>query len=53
MVTSPLRLQRLDGNVRSNGWRDCHLEPDWVLIYRTDDVSLILGCTGSHSDLSD
>jgi mRNA interferase YafQ len=36
-----------------NGWRDCHLEPDWVLIYRDDDVSLTLGRTGSHSDLFD
>jgi mRNA interferase YafQ len=35
------------------GWRDCHIEPDWVLIYRNDDVSLMLGRTGSHSDLFD
>jgi mRNA interferase YafQ len=35
------------------GWRDCHLEPDWVLIYRTDDVNLVLGRTGSHADLFD
>ncbi len=33
------------------GWRDCHLEPDWVLIYRKDDSTLQLGRTGSHSDL--
>ena len=33
------------------GWRDCHVEPDWVLIYRKDDVTLQLGRTGSHSDL--
>jgi mRNA interferase YafQ len=33
------------------GWHDCHIEPDWVLIYRKDQASLTLGRTGSHSDL--
>ena len=31
--------------------RDCHIEPDWLLIYTTDDDSLRLERTGSHSDL--
>jgi len=31
--------------------RDCHIEPDWLLIYTTDDVSLRLERTGTHSDL--
>lgn len=33
------------------GWRDCHVEFDWVLIYRTTETELILGRTGTHSDL--
>jgi mRNA interferase YafQ len=33
------------------GWRDCHVAPDWVLIYRTTETELILGRTGTHSDL--
>ena len=33
------------------GSRDCHIEPDWLLIYRTDGDSLFLERTGSHSDL--
>jgi len=33
------------------GWRDCHVEPDWVLIYKQEDNKLILGRTGTHSDL--
>jgi mRNA interferase YafQ len=33
------------------GWRDCHIEPDRLLIYRADDANLYLGRTGSHSDL--
>jgi len=31
--------------------RDCHIEPDWILIYCFDDEDLILERTGSHSDL--
>lgn len=31
--------------------RDCHIEPDWILIYTTDDTTLQLERTGSHSDL--
>lgn len=36
-----------------HGYRDCHIEPDWVLIYRIDDDALILLATrtGTHSDL--
>ncbi len=31
--------------------RDCHIEPDWILIYRLTDDTLILERTGSHSEL--
>ena len=31
--------------------RDCHIEPDWILIYRRTSDELILERTGSHSDL--
>ena len=36
------------------GQRDCHIKPDWVLIYRIREEVLILQLldTGSHSDLS-
>lgn len=35
------------------GKRECHLEPDWLLIYEYDDDELILWLarTGTHSDL--
>ena len=33
------------------GWRDCHIEPDWLLIYKVQHDELILGRTGSHADL--
>jgi mRNA interferase YafQ len=33
------------------GHRDCHIEPDWILIYRISSDTLYLERTGSHSDL--
>lgn len=35
------------------GFRECHIQPDWLLIYRIDDGELILflSRTGTHSDL--
>jgi len=32
---------------------ECHIEPDWLLIYRIDDVNrrIVFYRTGSHSDL--
>jgi mRNA interferase YafQ len=33
--------------------RECHLEPDWLLIYTLTPDTLRLERTGSHSDLFD
>jgi mRNA interferase YafQ len=33
------------------GSRECHIEPDWLLIYERTDSELILVRTGTHSDL--
>jgi addiction module toxin component, YafQ family/addiction module toxin, RelE/StbE family len=33
------------------GCKECHIKPDWLLIYQKDDKTLILVRTGSHSDL--
>lgn len=34
-------------------FRECHIEPDWLLIYRKEEYELILyaTATGSHADL--
>ena len=32
-------------------YRECHIEPDWLLIYMANDIVLRLERTGSHSDL--
>lgn len=44
-----------DHQLRGNwaGWRDAHIEPDWLLIYRVEGDELRLGRTGSHADLFD
>lgn len=31
--------------------RECHIRPDWLLVYRIDGDALHLLRTGSHSDL--
>ena len=35
------------------GFRECHIQPDWLLIYKYDNNELILYLTrtGTHSDL--
>lgn len=36
-----------------NGHRECHIEPDWLLIYRVNEDKKVIELvrTGSHSDL--
>jgi mRNA interferase YafQ len=45
--------ERRDHNLcgRWNKHRECHIAPDWLLIYRIDGEDLILERTGSHSEL--
>ena len=43
------RAHRLTGQW-SRSW-ECHVEPDWLLIWHVDDDALILTRTGTHSDL--
>lgn len=33
------------------GRRECHIEPDWLLIYKLTATEIILERTGSHADL--
>ena len=41
----------LSGNYA--GYRECHIAPDWLLVYQKNDRTLILLLTrtGTHSDL--
>lgn len=35
------------------GFRECHITPDWILVYRKnkEELILLLSRTGTHSDL--
>lgn len=50
-----LESRYCDQNVFGNytGYRECHVKPDWLLIYKTTESTLVLTLyrTGSHSDL--
>lgn len=45
------RDHTLTGNY--SGFRECHITPDWLLIYevRESELILVLSRTGTHSDL--
>ena len=43
------RDHKLTGNYTNH--RECHVEPDWLLIYKIIGKTLILARTGTHSDL--
>ena len=46
-----LKDHSLNGNIK--GYRECHIQNDWLLIYKYDHGRLILSLehTGTHSDL--
>ena len=51
MLSEKYRDHELNGNY--SGCRECHIEPDWLLIYEihNDKLILILTRTGTHADL--
>ncbi len=53
VVKEPLDVKYKDHPLSGHwkGFRDCHLEPDWLLIYKSSENTLILERTGSHSEL--
>ena len=42
---------RIELGTRWKGVWECHIEPDWLLIYEVTDAEVLLIRTGSHSDL--
>lgn len=50
-LSESMRDHSLGGTYR--GHRECHIEPDWLLIYRIDEGGLVLVATrtGGHSEL--
>lgn len=34
-----------------SGYKECHIQPDWLLIYQIGNGMVVFERTGSHSDL--
>ena len=50
-LDSKYRDHLLTGNY--GGYRECHIQPDWLLVYQINEGKLVLflSRTGAHSDL--
>ncbi len=53
MKPEPLEIRNRDHELRGNyiGSRECHISPDWLLIYRYNGECLELFRTGTHAEL--
>lgn len=52
-IPEPLETKNRDHDLKGEykGFRECHIAPDWLLIYRYRGEYLELSRTGTHSDL--
>lgn len=52
-IPDTLPPKNVDHNLSGNyaGFRECHIMPDWLLIYRIEGNELLLYRTGTHADL--
>lgn len=55
IAAKPLPTTYIDHPLKGGwrGFRDAHIEPDWLLIYKIDGNVLRLERTGRHTDLFD
>ena len=53
VAKTPLEPRHRDHGLSGDwkGFRDCHVQSDWVLVYRVEGNELQLARTGSHSEL--
>ena len=49
----PLETRHRDHPLKGNwiGYRDLHIEPDWLFLYHVAETELMVARTGTHSDL--
>ena len=52
-IPSELPVKNKDHSLSGNyaNKRECHILPDWLLVYRIEGNQLVLYRTGTHSDL--
>jgi mRNA interferase YafQ len=50
---TPLPPEYSDQSLKGDwkGFRDLHIEPDWLLVYRIHGAELQLARTGTHADI--
>jgi mRNA interferase YafQ len=48
-LPAPVRPHPLKGEWKGH-W-ECHITPDWLLIYKFSESEVVLARTGTHSDL--
>ena len=48
-IAAKYRNHKLVGDYK--GYWECHIEPDWLLIYKKTATAIIFVRTGSHADL--
>ena len=48
-LPATVRAHELKGEWKS--YSECHIEPDWLLIYRLTEDEVLLARTGTHADL--
>lgn len=53
LIPAALPAQNKDHDLKGNymGKRECHILPDWLLVYKVNGNRLVLYRTGTHSDL--
>lgn len=51
----PLPVEKRDHALAGNwiGYRECHIQPNWLLVYYVENTTLVLTLTrtGTHSDI--
>ena len=47
----PLRLRDHPLVGKYAGRRECHIDPDWLLVYKLEPGAVVFERTGTHSDL--
>lgn len=52
-IPAPLPVKNTDHSLSGSytGYRECHVTPNWLLIYKQTDNELKLDRTGTHADL--
>ena len=58
VISRLIKEEKLDKKYRDHkllgvfkGRRECHLEPDWLLVYKVETNKIVFERTGTHADL--